>query len=285
MEKVRAVAVLLFMFTTSNLAIAAEKELSIPKDQLALLDKARKALVKIAAKSDRAKGLLALYNNHAVPALTDSDQVRIVSIPKVVPYFFVAANPRVETQVSNEGGTFAYFNCTEQPSLLLKNFPTVSETVHGIMLAHELVHAEDCLFGGEGANKQHDDAWLIGELHAHNTVWMLLNDISDGGWNKVVTGSLRRRMQMMSAGQDNPKAMVFGYSTDDIVSIEKMFGAQDDVAIGALIAQLQVDVNMLKIALNTPGSGVLYDVSPELAENQLRLVKAFYKENEQAIQQ
>jgi hypothetical protein len=156
-----------------------------------------------------------------------------------------------------------------------------SQLARGLMLAHELEHARDCLLNGEPDSKVLSESWLMGELNAHAKVMLVLNEWTQGGWKKIVSASRERREAMTASRGHRPESSVFGQLPEDREAFAKQFGVLDDVTIGLLFFQLDVDANLLNINVQMQRYG---RPEAEAMGHYLEVLHALYAQNLGIIQ-
>ena len=242
------VVLFLVLSTTAGAISKKTSKLVVPADQLAMMKEARVALALVAKKSAGAKEQLALYDSAAVMAKYEPDTgtVRVVTAPTQKTWFMLAVDTKRQ-KIQKEGGIYAEFVCRPYPVMFIRSFDGSSPFIHGVVLAHELEHARDCLLNNEPDSTRLDPNWLLGEMHAHIKVNQILNEWSDGGWMKVVNVSRERREIAAIDGGHRPESSVFAFSSEDRKALKDTFHVKDDVSMGTLAGQLDVDANLLNV--------------------------------------
>lgn len=225
---------------------AADGSLKIPDDQMAIISAAHASLVEIAKRSKKAAELLAFYDAYGLPAIRmDDNYMKVATTPTTPIWFLVVANPAriaTEDKLAHIG---AQFSC-HPPAMYLQKID-MSAFMQGILLAHELSHANDCLVNHEPPSRYPDPDWLLGEGNAHQTVYEILSQYSDGKWAELVMASRARREAFAISQGGHPEAMVFSVTPEDEPAITAMFGTLDPVSMGTLDSQLSVDANMANV--------------------------------------
>jgi len=220
-------------------------EIYLPDDQKQIIDRIKNSLEKISTKSKRAKILYEFFNEHAILARYMSDgRFVIITQPKNSIDFFVAIDPfpkKFEKTVA-----LATFSCEPLPVMSLTNY-NGSSFADGIMLAHELSHAEDCVYRGEPNSNPLSPIWLHGELNAHRSIATILSEYTGGKYKNIVLDSSKRRAQILRDSGKRPYSFVMGNPAGDEEAIVQVFGKQDDLTTNFLLTQLSVDANIANI--------------------------------------
>ena len=157
---------------------------------------------------------------------------------------------------------------------------TTSKLTRGLMLAHEVGHAQDCLLHGEPETNQIDDNWLVGELNAHAKVMMILNEWTDGGWKKIVAASQERRVAMTVAMGKRPESSLFGQLPEDREMFVAQFGELDDISAGLYFFQLDVDANIKNVNTQMKNYG---RPEEEAMAHYIDVIRALYAKYEKDI--
>ncbi len=246
--------------------------LTIPEDQARVIDESRKALADLAAKSPKAKELLDFHDAHAIAAMAEPNGLRVVTEPpKDKPWFFIAADT-TPVKMGATGGVIAIFNC-QPPNMRLKGQKT-SDLVRGLLLAHELSHAVDCLVNHEPPSVLFDEVWLLGELNAHGNVFAILNEWTDGWWKTLVQASQERRVNTSLERGKRPESNVFGQFPEDRAEFVKRFGALDANSMGFFFAQLDIDANITNVLVQMKRYGLPEE---DTMGHYLETTSSFYK--------
>ena len=234
--------------------------LFVPADQLLVIAKGREALAYLAAKSPAAKEQLAFYDEAAIIGKYEVGVgIRVINTARpgqIVGFFLVADPTPIDMKGESRGAEFANFECSagSPPGMLLRDGET-SKLTRGLILAHEIAHAKDCLLNGEPESKRLSRDWLMGELNAHARVMTILNEWTDGGWKKIVTASRDRRVAETIAKGKRPESSAFGVMEEDRALFIKQFGELDHITQGLLFFQLNVDANISNINLQMKNLG------------------------------
>lgn len=225
--------------------IAPVSEVYMPEDQKQVIERIKNSLGEIAEKSQRAKILYDAFNKYAVPARhMDNGGFMVVEQVKKDIGFFIHADPL--PRKFEKTSALATFSCHPMPAMELKNYPG-SKFTEGILLAHELSHAEDCLMRGEPESRPLSPEWLLGEFNAHRAVAIILSEYTDGKYRKIVEESSTRRAIMLREQGKKPYSFVMGNPPGDAEAIIRVFGKQDNLAMNFLLTQLTVDANITNI--------------------------------------
>ncbi len=220
-------------------------EIYLPDDQRQIINRIKNSLGKISNKSKRAKMLHDFFNEHAIPARYMSDgRVVIITQLKNSIDFFVAVDPlpkKFEKTVA-----LAIFSCEPLPMMGITNY-NGSSFAEGIMLAHELSRAEDCVYRGEPNSNPLSPIWLHGELNAHRTIAIILSEYTGGKYKNIVLDSSKRRAQILRDSGKRPYGFVMRNPPGDEEAIVRVFGKQDDLTTNFLLTQLSVDANIANI--------------------------------------
>lgn len=239
-----------------TIVFARNAAVELPPEQAVIIAKAREALTTIADKSARAKELLAFYDQNAVKAKILSNNTTMVVEPLRTPtWFIVVVDPRV---VERWMAVFIYgrFDCGNR--VLVLNETTARNEILGLLIAHELSHAEDCVIRGEPPNLQPiDPLWFIGERNAYQTVYVILNEMTGGGWKTLVEASQERREAIVTRDGGRPEAFFFGTTERDVSGVEALFNRDLNIEeMDFLLTQLNVDTGMTNVAVQSTRLGL-----------------------------
>lgn len=271
--------------TSRPTATASPRQVVIPADQQQILDASRAALALVAQKSAAAAKLLAFYDQNAVPAKAEAGTTIVVTTPKFdqpTP-FFVDADPRqlIVEEGAAGGAVFARFVCHPTPGMRLRTSTEISPFVRGVLLAHELEHATDCLLQGEPDSQPLDDTWLLGELRAHGKVFIILNEATKNGWSTIVNTSQQRRQAIIATRSARPESSIFGQLPEDVADIKKLFGDVPLIDVGFYLAQLDIDANVENVKVSL----ALYkQPDSEFVPHCMEVLHSFYKLHKQVVQ-
>lgn len=262
-------------------ATASAEQIAIPADQRQILDTSRAALALVAQRSASAAKALAFYDRNAVPAKAEGGSTIVATLPtpdQPTP-FFVDADPR-PLVVTSDGAVFAHFVCHPTPGMRLRTSDQISPFVRGVLLAHELEHATDCLLQGEPDTRPLDDNWLLGEFHAHSTVFVILNETTKNGWGTLVKASQQRRQTIIAQRGARSESSIFGQLPEDVADIKQLFGDAPSVDMGFYLAQLDIDANVE----NVKASMALYGL-PDTAfvPHCIDVLRLFYTQHQQVV--
>lgn len=225
----------------------AKPPLTYTAEERALLDSYVGGLAEIAKKSPTADSLLAFYWRAATLARPFADgQVQVLEAPKSNICFFVVPHTEIMTGGlrPDQGAVAAEYG--NQIMGLHNN--TFSKFVRGLMLGHELVHAEDELLNGEQPSQEQLSAeWLSGELHAHATIYQVLNEYTGGQWREMAIQSAHERRGWAVENGYSEAAMTFNATDTDSTRMVDMFGPMSYVDLSALLTGFTFDANMLNL--------------------------------------
>jgi hypothetical protein len=222
----------------------------LPADQSAVITRATDGLDELCTKSSRARELRKLYVDNGVEAvLVDHENIQIVSAPDVQYPFLVIGDPRPNISVGTGsfiGAHFGYDPNFPAPIMELRDIGMTTLGA-GIALAHELKHAEERFFRNEPPSKYPEPNWIIGEIVAHSAVSTVLNEYTNGGWNKAIDARILRIETFLASQNMDPESAVFGYSPEDAEAIKTLFPGSDNVTIGMFLMQMDVDTNLERV--------------------------------------
>lgn len=262
--------------TVPTAAASSDGSLRIPDDQLAIISAAHASLVEIAKKSKKAAELLAFYDAYGLPAIrVDAERMQYATTPTTPMWFLVIANPaKLAGLEDNLAHVAAQFSC-QPPAMILRKID-LTAFLQGILLAHELSHATDCLVNHEPPSNYPDPVWLLGEGNAHAAVFQVLTEYTGGKWKDLVTASRARREAFAVSQGGHPEAMVFNATPGDQDAVTSMFGELDTVSMGTLLSQLTVDVNMENVSVQSKRYGLTEE--QELG-HRVEFFQKFYETN------
>ncbi|MFA5889323.1 MAG: hypothetical protein WC857_03820 [Candidatus Paceibacterota bacterium] len=211
-----------------------------------ILDTARDDLAALAELSATAKELLEFYDAHAVRAKYVDSRLFEVVEPLDSPLdFFIVANPNPIPLLREEDAIFAEFFC-ESRSVILATCG-FGPLVRGLCLAHEIVHARDCTDeDGEIVAEPLSDLWLFEEYEAHHTVFMVINEMTNGKWLEAAQESAKQRQRIM-AESNEPYAYTMGPVPSDEDLIRNCVSIESPLDAGFYATDMIVSANMLMI--------------------------------------
>lgn len=246
----------------------------IPPEQVAIIETARLGLVSLAAKSATAQRLLQIFTEHSAASVyLDQNRSVLINAPDEPRWFILLGDPTPRS-VGNQGNTVAaQFFCSQPPRLLLYNFGN-DELFAGLMAAHELSHADACLFRGEPEVPPMSPVWLAGEMYAHATMQAILKETTDGKWSELME---RSRVWRAAKAQEMEAATAFatvsGHTQEEVEWLKELFPEASDLALGVLLPQLEFDATQMHIYMQAKEQGLSEDAYMETA---LRGARGFY---------
>ncbi len=250
----------------------AKEQVTMPDDELAVIAKNRATLAKLAEMSPTAAELLKFYDLNATPAKLVPNGAMVVEAPKTEAWFMVVGDPtRInDPKVARAG---AEFDCQSRIMRFTNNAGS-NQITTGVLIAHEISHAVDCIVKREPVTLRGSPIWLMGERNAYETGSHVLDEVTDGRWSKLVDEIGDRRLAgLIKSG--HPDSFYLGQSEEDITAIKKLFGVDlDDLSLGSLAMQLSVDTGMRNALIQTKALGL---DEKEASASQLRFLTAFYQ--------
>jgi hypothetical protein len=256
-------------------------DLTVPEEQVRIIQETRAALEFVAAKSSSAKQVLAFYDENAIVARSEGNQMRVVTAPPPgQTFFFIVGDPTPVKVKEGAGGVFARFECGAPFPRMKVHAGQTAQLIRGLMLAHELEHAGDCLLHGEPESQFLDDTWLLGELHAHARVSRILDQWTEGGWNRIVEASQKRREAIAVGKGSRPESSIFGQLPEDHAAIVQQFGELDAIGLGLLFFQLDVDANLKNVGVQMKKYG---RPEEERTGHYLEVLRVLYGQHQSAI--
>lgn len=212
------------------------EQVTIPLNaQEQLIDDARKGLIDLAKNSPTATRLIKTLDTFGVPI--SSNATRDATLPNTTVWFYVLADENKKTTSSQTIG--ARFLCTEPPMLVLYGIAK-DPLFLGLALAHELVHAEDCLLYGFSGEPMSDELMLY-ELSAYSRMYNVLNEYTNGRWEETVeTVRARHATKALELGGD-AHTLILGVNQEESDLIAEIFPGASPQALGILRGQLEVD--------------------------------------------
>ncbi|MFH1236351.1 MAG: hypothetical protein V1685_05455 [Parcubacteria group bacterium] len=229
------------------------EDFKLTPDEQRVFDFCDSSLTSVARKSHTADSLLRFYRAHGVPArYMGSGQIKVLSTTEDSLFFFVYVNQSGDSTIgAHEAKVVATFSIPARSlGIEMCGF---SKFVQGMMLAHELSHAVDCLVNHEPNSEALSDDWLMGEINAHHTTYAILNEYSKDTWGKLVRDSREERLKTALAGGHSNQSFTIGNMPGDssrIVSCMKTiklpWSVQD---FNVLATWMTVDANMVNISI------------------------------------
>lgn len=226
----------------------AEPASLLPPDQAAVIAHAKAGLKLLCKRSGRARDLSIFFYTNSVEAEIIPEGVKVVSAPGYRYPFLVIGVPAEHETTGKRSFIGARFSGHSGPVPIIELRGTQFHTLGaGLMLAHELTHAEEHFFHSEPASEFPDPNWLMGEIVAHRSIFQVLNEYTDGAWLRAIENRVRRVEAFLASKGQDPKLAVFGQNSEDVAAIKGMLPDIDDVTIGMLLAQMDVDTNMARV--------------------------------------
>lgn len=251
---------ILFVMLVSFLGCSEKNSTpALSEQENALLSTYVSGLEAIATKSPAADSLLAFYRSSATVARPLQDgNIQVLEAAKNPQQFFFVVPVVSEhvTSVPGEGVIAAAYS--EQVMRLNNN--SFTDFVRGILLAHELVHAQDELLHGEPPSDFLSDIWIAGEGHAHFVVYSILNEYTQNRWREQAVESAHERRRWAIDHGYSKAAMSFSPLPSDSLRIVSIVGELSRADFDMLLTQFIVDANMLNIKEVTEGNPQDYQV-------------------------
>lgn len=244
------------------------RELSVSERQTLVYAEA--SLEYVARRSPTAKRLLAFYRHNANQVkYVDEQHFMVLTAPSSDSSFFVLAKPNMVSLAPGHGVIVAGYDGAMR--CLSLNRAPFNSLVTGLFVGHEIGHAEDDLIYHEPYTEPMSESWLTGEIRAHATVYMMLNEFTNGQWRSIVKASAAERDSIKRAMGRSEQAFIMGNAPSDSSRIVRYFGHLNTDDLSGLATQLQVDANMMTIGRLAKGNA---DIE---ARGQHAFMTAFYQ--------
>jgi len=250
-----------------------DQSLIIPHAELEVINRAHQGFVDLSQKSKKAKELLAFYDKHAVLAMQHPQGVRVVTVPKLNKYFFVYTDP-VRQFIVPGSKPGAIFDCRDgNCTMFLRNFD-FSTAIFGVLLSHETVHAHDALIKNLGVPAPMTYQWLFEELHAHETVRVILDQYTDYNYSAVVETSRKKRISIAKEQGKGQDSWIYGQFPEDIENLRVLIPNLKEQDLIILVPQLEIDANLS----NIEKQGTLHkDSDAEVLQRKINYLEFFFK--------
>lgn len=261
---------------TPNLSMP-EPPSELPPDQSRILREARQGLQALTEQSPHALTLLRFYDTRRLLGYVDNSTIRAFETSPTdgVRRFYVVGNPTRRLE-AGDTGVYAEFSCYPHPVMTLHD-SNASSMTRGLLLAHELEHARDCLLNGEPESEQFSDVWLQGELNAYRTTQRILNELSNGAWTRsLVPNSWRERQAILTSQGRNLQESAFGDLPSDRSRFTSVFPFIDhDLGfLSYLGTQMNLDANGYNVSRVARERGI----SPQdEARVQIEMIRGYYQ--------
>ncbi|MFH0952608.1 MAG: hypothetical protein V1838_05550 [Patescibacteria group bacterium] len=210
----------------------------------AVLSQYHEGLKYLAVQSPTAQEILGFYEQNIVLAKVVSDKIISLEDSKTSGYFVVYVIIDAKPGVRHSLATFDY-----ETRLLCLYANHLSRLIHGLTLCHEMTHAFDCITGREGPSRLFSADWLAGEYRAYQTVYSVLNEITDNRWDRIVQESATDRNFIALEKGNDGSLFVLGSIPGDSLRLASLFTylSYDDLSV--LAEQLCFDANIFRIAM------------------------------------
>lgn len=217
--------VLLFVFTGILFFglwtyFSAQRELRV---QIKIVHDARNGLLELAKKSARAAAYLAFFDKHAIQAITTQQKgLHLIGSRRSAEDFYVTAIS-TPLAIRKDGGMMAIatFSCLPTPVMVFQNYPT-SGFMKGVILAHELSHAEDCTVFHQTYVQLGSDAFAQAEMKGYMVSIEILRDFNGVVWDLLVEKiRAQREKGALQAGVD-PDAFAYGLLSENFEEVRTM---------------------------------------------------------------
>ncbi|MFA6392395.1 MAG: hypothetical protein WCW66_06700 [Patescibacteria group bacterium] len=223
-----------------------------------LIDSYINGLSALAQKSATADSLMVFYREAAVLARPISDgQIMVVESPRSDKAFMVVPYVDVVTQTRTGGEAFVAAQYGGRIMALYNN--GFSDLVRGLLLGHEIVHAQDEIISGEKESEPFSPTWLNGEAHAQYVMHNVLSEYTGDMWRNVVHESARERRSWAVSNGYSEAAMTFSPVGADSTRVVDVFGQLSDDDLTVLLTQLTFSANMFNFYEITKGDMVKYE--------------------------
>lgn len=249
----------------------------LPVDQAAVITDATNGLDALCSKSPRACELRQLYVDNGVEAVLVGDEnIQIFTAPDVPHPLLIVGDPRPNISVGTGSFIAAHFRNDESFPAPIMELRDVGMTLFGmgIMFAHELTHAEEFFFRNEPPSLYPDPNWVIGEIVAHNTISTVLNEYTGGAWKRTIDARIVRIEAFLASQKQDPESAVFGHNQEDADAIKALFPGSDNITIGVLLMQMDVDTNLERVRRMAKTRGMTSDTRQQaMVDTMLALYK------------
>jgi hypothetical protein len=219
---------------------------TLTQEENLILNTAREDLATLAETSPTARELLEFYDAHAVRAkFVDNDMFEVLEETESPYDFYVVANPNPIVISDDENTIYAQFYC--ESGLLMISSMGFGQLVRGLNLAHGIAHARNCTVEEEPDSAPLSSNWLVGEYHAYDSVFAVINEITDNQWLEVVEASALQRQQSCMEHGMKPYDYTFGLLPEDSTRIHECVPLENSLDFGFFRTDLVLSANLYTV--------------------------------------
>lgn len=217
----------------------------LPLAQQSVITSAHRNLQYLSWHSPKARELLRFYEHHAaIGRLSAGSMPKALGRPHLSKWFYVYIDLR-PARLQGKHPVFGSWHAKER--VLVLRDSSLSPTMQGINLAHELQHAIDRdLYLNPFAN-QLSRRWLLAEERANQAEYLILSEVTDGGWARAVWASLAERESIVVAHGRSADTFTLGLAPGDSIRLRRLFGPITSHDLKFLKLQLSLDANCASI--------------------------------------
>lgn len=248
---------------------------ALTANESAIIDQTVSNLAMLARRSRTAAALLDFYRQNAVRCHIRSDGSLVTVEPnRSKVWFSIVAveqpfHPKASTTL-----VAAMFMATNRTMVISPS--THNRICGGIVFAHELVHAQDVLLGGQKISPTMSDPWLLAEWHAFATIRKVLNEYTQGAWQQALNRGDRDRTEVKRKTGRPPDYHLVALTQADISYLTSALGPLTQVDLRTIIIQYTIDVNTAVMRRKAGSDSTLF------TNNVLYFLRNLYQLNERS---
>lgn len=217
------------------------------KAEQALFDNYYNGARLVAQRSSFADSLLAFFDSCAVKVKRlDDERLQSMNTATSPYWFFVGPTLEYRTSVDTSYAKGAMFIPNSRLMALYDN--QFGSFVRGLFLLHETTHVYDHVILSEPNALPLSPIWLLGELHAHASVSLILNQYTEGKWNQIVQDCAAEHDSARAEQGADETAIVSGLSVQLEQRIRRLFPGLNHQDQLFMNTQLMIEANMTNLA-------------------------------------
>lgn len=215
-----------------------------PEEKRAI-NEAIKGLERLAEHSAQAKHALDFLRQNSVPACLDDSTVAVYPVDSTQvlgPTGFYLA-PFISGFSVGAGSTTMAAGYLPRLRTLLITVTDLSTLVRGLLMAHELKHAEDNLVNSYTLGQRGSGEEVTAEMSAYGGQRVVLDQYTNGGWSRIVAESCLERAKFKEDRQIPPHHFTFDSVPGDSARIVNLLPGTTVKDLGPLTVILTMDAN------------------------------------------
>lgn len=209
-----------------------------------------RGLAELAERSAAADTLWQFYRAHAIPAQRINDRLLVpVRVGRDQDFYIT---PALEDTVDLADSTFVFGKYSFEADLLVLRYIELTPLLKGLFFSHEIVHAYRDKIRGIPQYPALSPAWIREEVIAHVGGTRILNELTAGGWARLVVNGLEQRLTAIRDRGQSAEAAFDRYSREEEQAIASWFGPLPVRDQNLLLVHYQHDLQIHRRYRETP---------------------------------